>query len=369
MDAIGREPSKPATVVAIIMAGGSGERFWPASRLDRPKQFLRLGWRETMFQAAVKRISPLVEASWIFPVTGERYLHVIGEQAPEIPAEQIIIEPMGRNTAACLALAAFHLRAVFPGEDPVMVVLASDHIIQREEHFLEILRAAIRASLTEDNAFILGIPPTGPNTGYGYIHYDKASAGEVDGVAIHAVRGFREKPNRDTAQEYLATGEYLWNSGMFIWKTSFFLELLAEHLPRHYERLSGAFHHGKPSREELAEAFAGLTSVSVDYGIMEKTNRIRVIPAEIGWDDVGNWAGMAAHLPVQGSNTVIGEATLLETQGCLIYSDGGHIATVGMEDTVVVKIGQTVLVCPKNRAQDVRRIVEELRRQGRQDLL
>ena len=190
------------------------------------------------------------------------------------------------------------------------------------------------------------------------------------GLPIYKTCGFREKPNLETAQDYVASGQYFWNSGMFIWRLSYFLELLARFLPKHYEGLDPLFAGSVgPGLKDLTAVFAGLESTSIDYGIMEKTGRVLVIPAEIGWDDVGNWSSIAGHLPSRDGNTVIGEATLIDTKGCLIWADRGHVAVVGLRETIVVRVDEAILVCPKAHAQDVRRLVDELRRNGRDDLV
>lgn len=357
-------------IVSVIMAGGRGERFWPASRTSLPKQFLCLNRERTLFQEAVARIQPLIGSDRVFPVTGLDYVDIVRSQAPDIPADHVLVEPMARDTAACLALAAFELRAKFPDEDPTMIVLAADHLIADADGFRRILRAAAQVASEEECVVVLGIPPTAPVTGYGYIQFQKEPACEIAQLPVHNVRRFREKPNLETAQEYLASGEYFWNSGMFVWRTSYFLRSLAQHLPQHYQDLGRLFAGGRrPGQEELRTAFAGLERISVDYGIMERIDRAKVIPADIGWNDVGNWASIAAYLPGWEENAVAGDATLLETEGCVVYAETGHIAAVGLRDLVIVRVGETVLVCPKERAQDVKKIVDRLAREGRKDLL
>lgn len=359
-----------AGTVYVIMAGGRGERFWPASRAHLPKQFLDLGRPRTFFQEAVDRLAPLCDTADVYVITGEEYAELVHDQAPSLPERNIITEPMPRNTAACLALAAFHLRAIHPDKDPVMTVLTADHLIDKRDAFVHVLRAAAQVAAEEEAVVVLGVPPTAPVTGYGYIRRSTASTRWVSGLPVYETSGFREKPNLETAQEYVASGEFYWNSGMFIWRLSHFLKLLARFLPAHYGSLAALFQDGaEPDRQALATAFAALEPVSIDYGIMEKTDRILVLPAEIGWDDVGSWASIADHLPSCGSNTVIGEATLVDAEDCLVWSDRGHVAVVGLRKMIVVRVGEAILICPKARAQDVRRIVEELRRNGRIDLI
>ena len=354
--------------VCIIMAGGKGERFWPASRSSLPKQFLRIGGPHTLFQQAVTRAVPLCGIDRIYPVTGADYADLVHEQVPNLPPANIIIEPTARDTAACLALAAFEIRVRFPAADPIMVVLPSDHVITEIDAFVRAVRTATTVAEHEECVVTFGIPPTDPATGYGYIHLG-APMDEGFEPPVYDVKGFREKPNLETAQDYLASGEYLWNSGIFVWRVSVFLDLLAKYLPGHYERLATLYLSGHPKSEELAGVFASLRRISIDYGILEKTTRVKAILARIGWDDLGNWSSIAAHLPCLGHNAVSGDATLIDTEECIVYADCGHVATVGIHDMIVVRVGETVLICPKSRAQDVRLVVEALRRKGRADLI
>lgn len=351
-------------VVAVIMAGGKGERFWPQSRRSRPKQFLDITGRGSLLQETVSRIGPIVPPERVWVVTTAAYRDSIAQQLPEVPPANIVVEPVGRNTAACLGLAALYLEPY--GPDTVMVVLPSDHLIQNRDLFVETLKVAIEAAHGGE-VVTLGIRPTRPETGYGYINYEEAALDSR--LAPRRVRRFVEKPDRATAERYLAEGSYLWNSGMFVWKLSTFQDLVRRHMPalhRCLEVMRSAI--GTPEEEAvIAREYEALDGVSVDYGIMEKAEKVLVIPAPFDWDDVGSWLALDRLGPAdEAGNVVRGDFVGVDTSRCIVqgYDNRRLIATVGLSDLIIVDTEDVILVCPKDKAQEVRALVEELKRRG-----
>ena len=355
---------------AVIMAGGSGTRFWPLSRRLRPKQFLAIGTSRPLIEETVARLSPLVPPERVRVVAGAHHAEAIRALLPELPEGGLLIEPAARNTAPCVGLAAIHLLR----EDPeaVMAVLPADHHIGDARGFRRLMAAAAERARAGE-IVTLGIRPSRPETGYGYIHYDRGDTQLTEsGVEICAVQRFVEKPPKAVAERYLEHGGYLWNSGMFFFTARRILDDIARLLPQlsaALERIGEAI--GTPQYDEvLAEQFAAVASVSIDYGVMEHAERVRVVPADIGWNDVGHWAALAdfAEADAQG-NVVAGEAVLIDTHNSIVHADPGRsVAAVGVSDLVIVATPDAVLVCPRGRAQDVRRVVAELKRRGREDL-
>ncbi len=350
---------------AVIMAGGRGERLWPLSTPERPKQFLALAGDRTMLQETVDRIRPLVPAARTYVVAPKEFAHLVRRQL-DIPEENILVEPVGRNTAPCLGLAAVVLRAKDP--QAVMIALPADHVIGDRDRFRTILEAAVKVAARGECLVTLGIVPDRPATGYGYIRRGELFQEMGEGTVYHA-RGFTEKPDRKTAEEFLASGEYLWNSGMFVWRVDTFLKALAAHMPELHAGLGEIEAHlGQADwARTVARVYAGLPAVSVDYGVMERASNVVVIPADIGWSDVGDWSALDAVLSAdENGNVVRARHVGIETDGCVIYAENPKrlVATVGLKDLVIVETDQGLLVVRKDRAQDVRRIVDLLRGKG-----
>ncbi len=354
---------------AVIMAGGSGTRFWPLSRRDRPKQFLAIGTERPLLAETAARLAPLVPLERVMVVAGERHAAPIRELLPDLPADNLVIEPCARNTAPCIGLAAALLARRDP--DAVMAVLPADHHIGDPARF-RTLMAAAGARARAGEIVTLGIRPTRPETGYGYIHYDRADTVDVDGVEVCRVERFVEKPPRDVAEKYLASGRYLWNSGMFFFTARRILEDIGRFLPAmraHLDVIAAAVGTDAYA-ETLAREFAAMESVSIDYGVMEHAERVRVVPAAFGWNDVGHWAALADFAEADDAGNVVrGPALTIDSRDSIVHSDGPTVALVGCEDLVVVVTGDAVLVCPRDRAQDVRRVVDKLKARGREDLL
>ena len=346
-------------VTAMIMAGGRGERFWPKSRKSLPKQFLSLtGDGVTMIQDTVHRILPLVDMEDIYIVTNRDYKELAMEQLPEILEENILCEPVGRNTAPCVGLAAMHISRKY--DDALMIVLPSDHLIKYNSMFLNVLRDACAVAEQGENLTTIGITPNYPETGYGYIKFDPdQSLGRAYGVEC-----FVEKPDLKTARKYLADESYLWNSGMFVWKTSTILSNMEQFLPKTYSglvKIKDAI--GTEEQDAVLEAeFANMDSESIDYGIMEKAANIYVIPGTFGWDDVGSWLAVGRIRSTnEFGNAVQGNVITVETKNSIIEGTDKLIAAVGLQDIIVVDTEDALLICDKGHAGDIKKVLENLR--------
>ena len=344
---------------ALIMAGGKGERFWPQSRMDMPKQFLSLtGDGSTMIQLTVDRIKSLVALEDIFIATNENYRELVKSQLPGLPEENILCEPIGRNTAPCIGLGAAHIARKYG--DALMLVLPSDHLIKYTSIFCQTLEDACAVAEQGDNLVTLGITPNTPDTGYGYIKFDP----ERTQSRAYAVERFVEKPDLETAKKYLMSGEYLWNSGMFIWRTSVILDNLRAHLPEMYaglERIGEAI--GTPEYEEtLEKEFRAFKSVSIDYGVMEKAKNIYCLAGNFGWDDVGSWLAVGRIRKTNElGNVVNGNVVTIDTKRSIIQGGDKLIAAVGLRDIIVVDTDDAILICDKDSAGDIKKVLENLR--------
>ncbi len=350
---------------AVIMAGGKGERFWPKSRTSRPKQFLSLtSDGETMIQKTVKRLLPVVDMEDIFIVTNSAYTSLVTEQLPEIPTENILAEPCARNTAPCIAFAAAVINRKY--NDAVMLVLPSDHLISNEILYADTLKKAVSVAEKDKNLVTIGITPNYPETGYGYINFGE----EKDGA--YSVERFVEKPDLPTAEKYLESGRYLWNSGMFIWKLSSIMNNIHKFMPDIYDgamKIGESFGTGN-FNEVLEREFTSFRSESIDFGIMEKADNIYTIPGNFGWDDVGSWLAVERINDTDGdSNYIDGNVIAEATRHVTICGGKRLIAAVGIEDIIIVDTEDAVLVCSKNSTQDVKKIIARLKEQGRNDLV
>jgi len=351
------------------MAGGRGERFWPKSRTNLPKQFLSLtSDGETMIQKTIKRLAPLVETEDIFVVTNAAYKQLVHEQLPQLPQENILAEPMARNTAPCIALAAAVIRKKY--EDAVMLVLPSDHLIQYEEMYTDTLKQAIRVAEQGDNLVTIGITPTYPETGYGYIKFQRG--GEDLPGGVYQVDCFVEKPDLETAKSYLADGSYLWNSGMFVWRVSTILDCFKKYMPSTYDGLLKIKEAvGTPQEDTVLEKeFPNLESQSVDYGIMEKAENIYTLAGNFGWDDVGSWLAVGRiKQNDENGNVVNGNVVTVNTKNCVIEGADKLIATVGLRDVVVVDTKDATLITTKENAGEIKQVLAKLRESGRNEYL
>lgn len=356
-------------IVAVIMAGGKGERFWPQSRANKPKQFLSLtNDGETMIQKTVSRLSGIVDPEDIFVVTNKQYFHLVREQLSHIPKENIIAEPASRNTAPCIGLAAGIIKKKY-NNDVIMLILPSDHEIKLVSMFRDTLMQAVKTAECSSNLVTIGISPTYPETGYGYINFDGNK--DTENNAYKVVR-FVEKPDAEKAKRYVNSGEYLWNSGMFVWKTSSILDNIQKFLPDMYELLTrivasyGTFEYER----ELEKTFPLIKGESIDFGVMEKAEDIFTIPGSFGWDDVGSWLAMERINPTnEYGNVVRGDVISIDTTNSTVIGADRLIATVGIENLIVVDTDDAVLICAKERAQEVKRVIDNLKICNRRGLV
>jgi mannose-1-phosphate guanylyltransferase len=344
---------------AVVMAGGSGTRFWPRSRRRTPKQFLPIVGGRSMLQETVARVAPLVGASRVLVVAGRSQARVVRAQLPTLPPRNLLAEPVGRNTAAAIALAALALERRTPGAS--MVVLPADHAISAHGVFRADIRLALGVAERTGTLVTLGLPPTRAETGYGYIRPGPALPGTRGRVA--RVAGFIEKPDRARAVALVAGGRALWNAGIFAWRAADVLEELRAFVPRVVGPLEAALDRGGRA---LAAAYRRIPPISIDHGVLEHSRRVTVVRARFPWSDVGSWAAVEPYWRAAGNghNTVRGRALPIDSRGCVVDSPKRLVALVGVDDLVVVDAGDAVLVCRKDRAQDVRLVVDELRRRG-----
>jgi len=344
---------------ALIMAGGRGERFWPKSRKNSPKQFLSLtDDGKTMIQLTVERILPLVDMEDIFIVTNRDYKDLAREQLPSLPEENILCEPAGRNTAPCIGLGAVQMEKRYG--DAVMFVLPSDHIIKYNSIFLNALSDAAEIAEQGESLVTLGITPDYAETGYGYIKFNPE---KTQGRAFRVER-FVEKPDLETAKNYLSAEQYLWNSGMFVWKVSTILKNLEAYLPETFEGLRriGESIGTETEDQVLEREFKAFRSESIDYGVMEKTKDIYTLPGSFGWDDVGSWLAVERlRKSNEFGNVVSGNAVTVETKNCILQGGKRLIAAVGLEDVIVVDADDAILICEKDSAGEIKKVLENLK--------
>ncbi|MCB2298269.1 mannose-1-phosphate guanylyltransferase [Clostridium tagluense] len=341
---------------ALIMAGGKGTRFWPLSTAEKPKQFLKLISEDTMIQMSVKRLQKLIPIERIFIVTGKRYMDIVREQLPNLPNRNIIIEPIGKNTAPCIALSAFHINKIYG--DATIAVLPSDHLITDEKKFLEVLNSAHEFVGKNKEAIVtIGVKPNRPETGYGYINYSHINC-LINGYEVRSVKKFVEKPDLHKAKEYLKDGNYLWNGGMFIWKVANILRLTSQYLKNTFEVLSEIVATCEEDYQRvLEEKYNNIDSISVDFGIMEKAKDIYVILGEFGWDDVGNWEAAQRYMMKDcNDNVCMGNVKKFDCSNNVIISNGKPIVISGLEGIFVVESDDMIFVGKKDGMESIRDI-------------
>jgi mannose-1-phosphate guanylyltransferase len=360
-------PEEKLTVHAVILAGGRGTRFWPRSRTRTPKQLLNIVGKDTMLEQTVARLRPLVSPDRIWTVTNAEQTVALKKQLPAAARKRVLTEPIGRNTAAAIALAALHVRHAAKG-DALMAVLPADHFIAQPEKYRKIVSAALDLAREPGRLIVLGIPPTRPDIGFGYVERFGDPLGSSDFLSF-AVRRFTEKPALELAKEYVANGNFQWNAGMFFWRVSTFLDNLKAFLPKTHEALESlAEAIGKKTYESRLRAiYPKLENISVDYAILENATRqegpprVFVIPAEVGWSDIGSWAAVYELLARQpGENVLAGRGLALDAAGNFLYSPGKFVAAIGVRDLIVVETPDALLIVPRDRAQDVAKIVKSL---------
>jgi mannose-1-phosphate guanylyltransferase len=346
---------------ALILAGGSGTRFWPLSRQLRPKQLLALDGPRSLLQATVDRLAPLVPPESVWIVTTRALAREVRHQLPEVPAHQVLEEPMGRNTAPAIGWAVRSLPEAL--RQGVVAVLPADHRMADAQVFRDTLGRAALAAEALDRIMTLGVVPRWAETGYGYLEL----APEVEAGGVRTVVRFVEKPDPEKAARFLASGHHLWNAGIFVFRGEALLREIARLVPDLHRGLEGI----AAAPDDVASLYAQLPAESIDYAVMEKLDGIGTLPLDCGWSDLGSWEALAEVLPLDGTgNALRGETVTADAQGNLLVSDdGGVVAVLGVEGLVVVRTADAVLVCPKERSQEVRRLVAELTRRGRGDLL
>ena len=347
-------------LVAVVMAGGRGTRFWPRSRNARPKQFLAIVGTETLLHQTVRRLDGHISPDHIFVVTTEDLAEETRRMLPELPSENVIVEPEGRNTAPCLALALVEIERKFP--HAVMAVLSADHWIGDRELFLEDLDTAVKHAAWERELVTFGIRPTYPEIGYGYIE------SEGHGPVLK-VKAFREKPPVEVAVQYLESGRHFWNAGMFVWTLEDFRAGLQQHAPEVLAPLDAWMKAGADPAALMA-AYRQLPKLAIDVALMERAQSVAVVPTRFRWSDVGSWpAAIEFQEPDAEGNVSQGETLLIDTHNCAFFGGKRLIAASGVEDLIVVDADDALLLCRRDRAQSVKQIVERLKAEGREDLL
>jgi mannose-1-phosphate guanylyltransferase len=353
----------------VIMAGGSGTRFWPLSRQKKPKQFLPIVSSKSMLEETVERLLPFVPVSSIHTVANAQQTEVIRRLVPRLPTANCLVEPQAKNTAPSLILATASIFNQNP--QAVVIVLPSDHLIGDVPVFLKQLEAGTEAACASDSLVTFGIRPSFPATGYGYIHFVKEKSVSFGGFAFHNVLEFKEKPALEQARKFLAAGAYWWNSGMFIWRAETFADKLKKHAPEFWpfwERTAAALRAG--IRREVEAVFKEAPSLSIDFALMEKAQGVVVCPADFRWSDVGAWSSLLEVWPKDGQgNASRGELLSLDSDNCLVYNPGKLTALVGVNDLIVVETEDALLVCRRDEDQKVKDILAKLKKIGRTSLI
>ena len=341
---------------ALIMAGGKGTRFWPLSTEEKPKQFLNLIGEETMIQMTVNRIKPIIPIERVFVCTGEMYVDLVKEQLPELPEQNIIVEPEGRNTAPCIALSAFVIKKYY--KDANMIVLPSDHLISDEDEFRNVIKNADEFVKENKEAIItLGMEPTRPETGYGYIRYGKDEK-EINNHKVIKVDAFVEKPNKEKAEAYIKEGNYLWNGGMFLWSADNILNQIDKYSNDTYKALKDIETVDNEEIQELINNnYHKTEAISIDYAVMEKSDSIYVVPSRFGWDDVGSWEALDRYREKgDKGNVLVGNAKVVDSHESLVISSSHDIVVEGLRDIYVIENDGKILVGHKSNVANVKEL-------------
>jgi mannose-1-phosphate guanylyltransferase len=356
-------------VRVVVLAGGSGTRFWPLGRDERPKQFIPISGRKTMIEDTVGRVRPIVAADRIWTVADSLRTRALRKILPQLPRNNFLVEPMARNTAPALVMAT--AKAWLENPEAVVVVLPADHLIRDKKGFQRKLKAAVAAAREEKALVTFGIPPTYPATGYGYIRFSKAGAVRVQKEVFYPALSFKEKPSLEIADRYLAQGDSYWNSGMFVWEAETFarkVEAYAPELEPGWRKMVRALKKG--GRDGLAAAFRNLPALSIDYALMEKAEGVLVAEGNFGWSDVGAWSSLLEIWSRdRHGNASRGEILPLEARNCLVHNPGKLTALVGVRDLLIVDTSDALLVCSVDRDQRVKEVVEILRKTNRKKYL
>lgn len=342
----------------IIMAGGSGTRFWPVSTADHPKQFQDiLGVGSTMIQQTFKRVKDLVPVENIFVITNKEYEGIVKEQLPEIKETNVIGEPMMRNTSACNILMAKKIEQL--NRDAVLLVLPSDHLILNDHAFVQKINLAFQIAESSHTLVTIGIKPNRPETGFGYINFDSHSSG--DGYTVNT---FTEKPTLEKAKEFLDDGNYLWNSGMFIWSVRDILEAFQKHLPEMYEEFNKDFQSNSETLDQISRIYQNIESISIDKGILEKATNVKVIPADMGWSDLGSWTSIYENSQKDENNNIDNSKHVItyHSQGNIIHLENPNKVAIidGLQDYIIVDTEAALLICPRAHDQEIKDYVNDL---------
>jgi mannose-1-phosphate guanylyltransferase len=361
---------------AVVLAGGRGTRFWPRSRMKTPKQLLNIVTTRTMLRETLSRLHPTFPDKHIWAVTNKEQADAVKRELPGVSENHVLVEPTGQNTAAAIGLAAIHLRAEFG--DALMAVLPADHHIAQTGQFRRLAQQALKLAQEPGNLVMMGIPPTRPDMGFGYVERERPK-GRVRRNEPYEVARFTEKPALDVARRYISSGRHYWNAGMFFWRVSTYLECLRDYLPatsRALELLAKKL--GTTGYEkELARIYPGLENISVDYAVMEPATKtatgrrhVLVVPAEMGWSDLGSWAAVYELLvKKKGANVSVGPVATIDATGNFFWAPKKFVAAIGVKDLVVVETEDALLVCPRERSQDVGKIVKWLEGENLKQLL
>lgn len=345
---------------ALILAGGKGTRLYPLSRSNNPKQFLKVLNEDSFLTNTVKRIDPLVNKENIFVVTNKEYIDKIHEELPQIKKENIFVEPSNKETATCIGLAAAKLSKM--DQDAVMIVLPSDHYIEGEKIFTDTIKSGVELAEKKRGLITVGVNPTRPETGYGYIEMGDPVTNNMD---TYRVARFTEKPNIEVAKDFILKGTYLWNSGMFIWRADVYLREMQKYLPKMYTSMSEIYKHvGEADEDEVIEReYKVIDGISVDFGIMQKTRKAYVIQSKFQWDDIGSFAALARFIEESKGNRVLGAAYLEESENCTVFGKKNLVIGFGVKDLVIVDAGDVILVMDKEKDQELKHLLNEMKKE------
>jgi mannose-1-phosphate guanylyltransferase len=354
---------------AVIMAGGVGTRFWPLSRKSKPKQFLPIISEKTMIEETIERILPLIPYERIYTVANAEFSNEIYKLIPNLPERNLIIEPCAKNTAPSLILATAVIHLDSP--DATIIALPADHFIQDKKRLIEVLSLCLKIAKSGEYLITIGIPPSHPATGYGYIHYSTKEHIQVDGEKFYRVREFKEKPTLIKAKEYLSIGEYLWNSGVFIWQAKTFFKKLKEYAPdlyKSYLKLAESLKSHK--KEEIEKVFNQLPSTSIDYALMEKADGILVVKGDFGWSDIGSWSSLSEIWPKnKEGNITKGKVISIDSSGCIVYNPKTLTTLIGVNDLIIIQSNNALLICDKKLDQKIKDLVNKLKEENLKEYL
>ncbi|MFQ6082755.1 MAG: mannose-1-phosphate guanylyltransferase [Candidatus Aminicenantia bacterium] len=352
---------------AIIMAGGRGTRFWPLSRKGKPKQFLPIISEKTMLEETVERLLPLIPYERIYTIANQELTNEIYKLIPNLPEQNLIIEPKDKNTAPSLILSTS--RILLDDPEATIIALPADHIIHNRHRLLQLLDSSLKAAQYEDYLITLGITPTYPATGYGYLHYSKEDTIKINQEEFYLVKEFKEKPDYHQAVEYLSTKNYFWNSGIFVWQGKVFSGKLEKYAPEMYgyfTKISDALK--KHSKEEITQIFNELPSISIDYALMEKAKGVLVAEADFGWTDVGSWSALPQIWPQdKDKNVTKGELMVINSSECIVYNPNKLTALVGVNNLIIIQTPDVLLICNKKDDQKIKELVEKLKKEGKEE--